>query len=150
MGREFSPLVSPWGVNLSHPRSPVEEFPTGNRVSGSHCHLETRAVSAVNLALHACGDGEWRQYSAAQRPLSDHVMCVPLLYYSMQLAVGAGWWWCRGGGWPIRPSGIRYPPRGDGMGFRSDSDQGELASRPVRAGPGPGQRTRQRGAAMRI
>jgi len=39
MGRDFSPLVSPWGVNLSHPQSPVEDFSAENRVSGPHCHL---------------------------------------------------------------------------------------------------------------
>ena len=55
MGMEFSPLVFPWGAKLSHPRSPVEEFPAGNRVSGPHCHLESRD-----------GDGRQRGEEGAQ------------------------------------------------------------------------------------
>jgi len=50
MGMEFSPLVSPWGAKLFHPRSPVEKFPAENRVSGPIAILNTYHTSGYHQA----------------------------------------------------------------------------------------------------
>jgi hypothetical protein len=36
MGKKFIPNLYPWGFVLTHTLTLIEEFPTGNRVSGPH------------------------------------------------------------------------------------------------------------------
>jgi hypothetical protein len=43
-GIKFLPFRSPRGLNSSHTRPLIEEFPAGNRVSGPHCHLYVGAA----------------------------------------------------------------------------------------------------------
>ena len=64
MGRGFSPLVSPWGANLTHPRSPMEEFLAGNRVSGPRCHHDSGAY------------GPLARMAAESRPKAPPLACV--------------------------------------------------------------------------
>jgi hypothetical protein len=56
MGKEFIPNLYPWGFVLTHTLTLIEEFPTGNRVSGPHWHLYSQLdrdniVSIVYILL---------------------------------------------------------------------------------------------------